>query len=37
MSKPSADEIRHALRVCLDATRAVDEVHDRQPPEAPAK
>src|SRR5262245_22432689 len=32
MSKPTADEIRRALRECLEATRAVDEIHDREPP-----
>jgi hypothetical protein len=37
MSKPTADQIRRALRICLEATRAVDEIHDREPPEdAPA-
>jgi hypothetical protein len=37
MSKSRADEIRRALRFCLEATRAVEEVHDREPPDdAPA-
>jgi hypothetical protein len=31
MSKAKADEIRRALRVCLEATRAVDEIHVREP------
>jgi hypothetical protein len=33
ISKPSADEIRRALQRCLQATRAVDEIHDREPPD----
>jgi hypothetical protein len=33
MSKAKADQIRRALRVCLEATRAVEEIHDREPPD----
>jgi hypothetical protein len=37
MSKTSADEIRRALQRCLEAIGAVDEIHDREPPDdAPA-
>jgi hypothetical protein len=32
MNRRKADEIRRALRVCLEATRAVDEIHDQEPP-----
>jgi hypothetical protein len=33
MSKAKADQIRRALHLCLETTRAVDEVHDREPPD----
>jgi hypothetical protein len=33
MTRPIADEIRRTLRVCLETTRVVDEVHDREPPD----
>jgi hypothetical protein len=33
MSRPTADEIRRALQRCLEATRAVDEIHDGEPPD----
>jgi hypothetical protein len=37
MSEPSAAEIRRALQRCLEATRAVDAIHDREPSDdAPA-
>jgi hypothetical protein len=37
MTRPIADEIRRTLRFCLETTRAVDEIHDREPPDdAPA-
>jgi hypothetical protein len=33
MSRPTADEIRRALQRCLEATRAVDAIHDRELPD----
>jgi hypothetical protein len=33
MSKAREDGIRRALRICLEATRAVDEIHEREPPD----
>ena len=33
MTKPTSDDIRRALRICLEATRAVEEIHDREPPD----
>jgi hypothetical protein len=37
LSEPTDDDIRRALQECVEATRAVDEVHDREPPDdAPA-
>jgi hypothetical protein len=33
LSEPTDDDIRRALRECVEATRAVDEIHDREPPD----